>query len=58
LDVIPGLTGLWQILGRASTEFDERLRMDIAYIEHRSWCFDMCLLVLTVPAMLKQKGAH
>ena len=58
LDVIPGLTGLWQILGRASTEFDERLRMDIAYIERRSWSFDMRLLLLTVPAMLKQKGAH
>lgn len=58
LDVVPGLTGLWQILGRASTEFDERLRMDIAYIERRSWSFDMRLLFMTVPAMLKQKGAH
>ncbi len=33
LDVMPGLTGLWQIMGRAQLEFDDRLRLDIAYIE-------------------------
>src|SRR5690606_10488413 len=33
LSVQPGLTGLWQIHGRAQTEFDERLRLDIAYIQ-------------------------
>lgn len=57
LDVIPGITGLWQLFGRGSTEFDERLRLDIAYIEHRSLWLDIQILVRTVPAMLKQRGA-
>jgi len=58
LDVQPGLTGLWQIVGRGSSEFDDRLRMDIAYIEHRCLSLDILILVRTVFAALKQKGAH
>jgi lipopolysaccharide/colanic/teichoic acid biosynthesis glycosyltransferase len=58
LDVIPGLTGLWQIIGRASTEFDERLRLDIAYIERRSLWLDIQILFRTVFVVVKQKGAH
>lgn len=58
LEVIPGLTGLWQIIGRASTEFDERLRLDIAYIENRCLWLDIQILFRTVLAVVKQKGAH
>jgi lipopolysaccharide/colanic/teichoic acid biosynthesis glycosyltransferase len=58
LEVVPGLTGLWQIVGRASTEFDDRLRLDIAYIERRSLWLDVHILVRTVPAVLEQRGAH
>ncbi len=58
LDVQPGLTGLWQIIGRGESEFDDRLRMDIAYIEHRCISLDMAILFLTVFAALKQRGAH
>lgn len=58
LDVIPGITGLWQIVGRASLEFDDRLRLDIAYVERRSLWFDINILVRTVFAVFKQKGAH
>jgi lipopolysaccharide/colanic/teichoic acid biosynthesis glycosyltransferase len=57
LDVLPGLTGLWQIIGRASLEFDDRLRLDIAYIEHRSIALDIVILFKTVFAVFKQKGA-
>ncbi|RME08263.1 MAG: sugar transferase [Anaerolineae bacterium] len=57
LDVSPGLTGLWQILGRGETEFDERLRMDIAYIERRCLRLDMEILLRTVLAVFQQKGA-
>jgi lipopolysaccharide/colanic/teichoic acid biosynthesis glycosyltransferase len=57
LDVLPGLTGLWQIIGRASLEFDERLRLDIAYIERRSIWLDIVILFKTVSAVFKQKGA-
>lgn len=58
LDVLPGLTGLWQIVGRASMEFDDRLRLDIAYIERRSLWFDLNILFWTVFAVFQQRGAH
>jgi lipopolysaccharide/colanic/teichoic acid biosynthesis glycosyltransferase len=58
LDVTPGLTGLWQIFGRASSEFDDRLRLDIAYIDRRSIWFDINILVQTVWAVFSQRGAH
>jgi lipopolysaccharide/colanic/teichoic acid biosynthesis glycosyltransferase len=58
LDVAPGLTGLWQILGRGSTEFPERLRMDIAYIERRCLWMDVQILARTVWSVLRRRGAH
>jgi len=58
LDVVPGLTGLWQVYGRAQTEFDQRLRLDIAYIEHRCLSVDIQILVRTVVAVFKARGAH
>ncbi len=58
LDVASGLTGLWQIIGRAQLEFDDRLRLDIAYIERASIWFDINILFRTVTAVFKQKGAH
>jgi len=57
LDVLPGLTGLWQIVGRGSIEFDDRLRMDIAYIERRGMWLDIVILYKTVSAVFKQRGA-
>lgn len=58
LDVMPGLTGLWQIIGRGETEFDDRLRLDIAYIERRCLMLDIELLIRTVLAVFQQRGAH
>jgi lipopolysaccharide/colanic/teichoic acid biosynthesis glycosyltransferase len=58
LDVAPGITGLWQIVGRAQLEFDDRLRLDIAYIERRSIWFDITILFRTVAAVFQQRGAH
>lgn len=58
LDVIPGLTGLWQIIGRGETEFYERLRLDIAYIKHRSLWLDVQILFRTVWAVFSQRGTH
>ena len=58
LDVLPGVTGLWQIFGRASTDFDERLRMDIAYIERRCLWLDVQILARTAIAVLEQRGAY
>ena len=58
LDVMPGLTGLWQIIGRAQLEFDDRLRLDIAYIERASLWLDINILFRTVIAVFQFRGAH
>jgi lipopolysaccharide/colanic/teichoic acid biosynthesis glycosyltransferase len=58
LDVMPGLTGLWQIMGRAQLEFDDRLRLDIAYIERASLWLDFNILLRTVIAVFESRGAH
>lgn len=58
LEVLPGLTGLWQIMGRAETEFDERLRLDIAYIKHRTLWLDIQILFRTVFAVVSRRGAY
>lgn len=58
LDVMPGLTGLWQIIGRSQLEFDDRLRLDITYIEHASLWLDINILFKTIFAVLKQRGAR
>jgi lipopolysaccharide/colanic/teichoic acid biosynthesis glycosyltransferase len=58
LDVTPGITGLWQIFGRAKLEFDDRLRLDIAYIERASLWLDMHILLMTVLAVFQQRGAQ
>lgn len=58
LDVMPGLTGLWQIIGRAQLEFDDRLRLDIAYIERASLWFDINILLKTVLAVFDRRGAY
>jgi lipopolysaccharide/colanic/teichoic acid biosynthesis glycosyltransferase len=58
LDVQPGLTGLWQVVGRGSTQFDERLRLDIAYIDRRCIALDIEILVRTLLAVTEGRGAH
>lgn len=58
LDVVPGLTGLWQVEGRASLEFDDRLRLDIAYIDRASPLMDVEILFRTMIAVFQQRGAH
>jgi len=58
LDVMPGLTGLWQIMGRARLEFDDRLRLDIAYIERASLWLDIVILFRTLLAVIQSRGAH
>lgn len=57
LDVQPGLTGLWQIYERGTPSFDERLRLDIAYIELRCIGLDLEILIRTIFSILIHKGA-
>lgn len=58
LDVLPGITGLWQVEGRGSMEFDERVQLDIAYIERQCIWLDFMILLRTATAVLTQKGAY
>lgn len=58
LEVLPGLTGLWQIGGRSDLDFDDRLKLDIQYIENRSIWLDLQILVRTVTVIFTQKGAY
>ncbi|WP_331011260.1 sugar transferase [Sphingomonas sp.] len=54
----PGLTGVWQVSGRAHVGFDERSAMDITYIHSVSAPQDLSLLVRTVSAVRRADGAH
>ncbi len=58
LDVTPGITGLWQIMGRGSMEFADRVYLDMLYIECRCLWLDIQVLTRTVVAVLVQRGAH
>ena len=57
LEAPPGITGLWQVTGRNAMTFDERLRLDIFYIEHRSFLLDLKILFQTFTTVLGRSGA-
>lgn len=56
--VRPGITGLWQVRGRASVSFAEMLRLDCAYVSDPSLAGDLRILARTVPAVLTARGAR
>lgn len=58
LDVIPGLTCIWQVSGRSDIPFDRQVELDVQYIQSQSLWFDVKLLFLTIPAVLLGKGAY
>jgi exopolysaccharide biosynthesis polyprenyl glycosylphosphotransferase len=58
MEVLPGMTGLWQVSGRSSLTFDEMIRLDLLYIENWSVGFDLGLMLRTVPAVLSARGAY
>lgn len=58
LEVLPGITGLWQVSGRSDVDFDERLRMDVEYIQNQSLWLDVSILLRTVGALIHRKGAY
>ena len=53
----PGITGLWQVVGRSMTTFDEMVRLDLRYIKNGSIWLDVKLLLATPKAVLFGKGA-
>lgn len=56
--VKPGLGGMWQVSGRSDTTYAERIAMDMAYIEARSFWLDLKLLVATALVVIKGRGAY
>jgi lipopolysaccharide/colanic/teichoic acid biosynthesis glycosyltransferase len=54
--VLPGLTGWAQIHGRNTLDFDERLRMDVWYVDHLEWRLDLGILLATIRIVLSAKG--
>jgi lipopolysaccharide/colanic/teichoic acid biosynthesis glycosyltransferase len=50
--VLPGITGLWQVSGKNHTTFSTMIRLDIAYIRKRSPWLDVVILLRTIPAVL------
>lgn len=58
LTVLPGITGLWQVSGRSDISYDERVRLDMYYIRNWTIWLDIQLLLQTIPAILKGRGAY
>jgi exopolysaccharide biosynthesis polyprenyl glycosylphosphotransferase len=57
LDVLPGITGLWQVKGRNRVSFDEMVRLDLEYIERQSLWLDFKILLQTPWALINSRGA-
>ena len=55
---LPGITGLWQVSGRADTTFDEQMVLDIRYVRDQSPLMDFSILLRTIPVVLTGKGAY
>ncbi|MBN1484551.1 MAG: sugar transferase [Chloroflexia bacterium] len=58
LEVLPGITGLWQSSGRSDLSFEEMVRLDIYYIENWSLWLDIVILLRTVPVVISGRGAY
>jgi exopolysaccharide biosynthesis polyprenyl glycosylphosphotransferase len=57
-NVLPGMTGLWQIAGRSDLSFDDLVRLDFYYLENWSLWLDITILVKTLPAVVGRRGAY
>ncbi len=58
LDLVPGLSGLWQVLGRTSIPFQEMIKLDYLYVTNWSLWGDIRLILRTVPAVIMRRGAN
>lgn len=56
--VVPGITGLWQVSGRSDTSYDDRVSLDEYYIRHWSIWMDVYILIRTVWVVLNRNGAY
>ncbi len=58
LAVKPGITGLWQVLGRKDLPLHENLEYDFFYIKNRSFILDLTIILKSVPIIFTGKGAY
>ncbi|MFS0603746.1 sugar transferase [Peribacillus frigoritolerans] len=56
--VIPGCTGLWQVSGRSNLNFDQMIKLDLKYIEDRTFWFDLKIIFKTVLMIIGSKDAY
>jgi len=58
LETTPGITGLWQVLGRNDIPFEEMVKLDYVYVTNWSLWWDIKILVQTLPVVLNRRGAY
>jgi exopolysaccharide biosynthesis polyprenyl glycosylphosphotransferase len=58
LDLKPGMTGLWQVLGASDIAFDEMTKLDYLYVTNWSLREDLRLIMLTLPALARARAAY
>jgi len=58
LDLTPGITGLWQVLGRTHIPFEEMVKLDYLYVTNWSLWQDVRLIIHTLPAVLGRRGVN
>ena len=54
----PGMTGLWQISGRSDISYDDRVKLDIYYVEHWDLLLDTKIIIKTAVTFLSGRGAY
>jgi lipopolysaccharide/colanic/teichoic acid biosynthesis glycosyltransferase len=58
LDLTPGITGYWQVLGRTIIPFAEMVKLDYLYVTNWSLWTDIRLILRTLPVVLTRRGAN
>lgn len=58
LTIRPGITGLWQVSGRSDVSYQERVRLDMFYIRNWTVWLDIQIIIRTIPAAIKGRGAY
>jgi lipopolysaccharide/colanic/teichoic acid biosynthesis glycosyltransferase len=58
LDMTPGITGLWQVLGRNDMPFEDMVKLDYLYVTNWSVWWDLKILCQTIPVVLGKRGAY
>lgn len=58
LNILPGVTGLWQVSGRATLSYEDMINLDIYYLENWSPGLDIQIILKTIPTILSRSGAY